>query len=61
MPYFHLYHTPSDFDDILLRSDSEVLIGLEFITEKHTNTFEQNDSPVKIALLRLEGVVKVLA
>lgn len=37
MCYKWLYHTPDDFDDILLNSDGEYLTGLGFVSSKDAN------------------------
>ena len=41
MNYFWRYLTPTQFDDIILRSDGEFLTGLSFDTENIINSFKQ--------------------
>ena len=44
--YFRLYKTPHAFDDMLMESDGEALIGLLFVDGNNTDSFVETDLPI---------------
>lgn len=44
--YFRIYKTPPAFDNMLMESDGEALIGLLFVDGNNKDVFEESDLPI---------------